>query len=63
MNLLTNPVLILVVELIVLGFAAWLVETAPFLDATFKQFIKWVLIVVAAVLVVVFLLGLFGVTI
>lgn len=63
MDLLTNPVITLVVELIVLGFAAWLVDTAPFIEAQFKQIIKWVLIVVAGLLVAIFLLGLFGIKI
>lgn len=62
MSLLGNPVLLLVIELIILGFAAWLVESAPFIDASFKGFIKWILMALAAVLVVVFLLGLVGIT-
>lgn len=62
MNLLANPVITLVIELIVLGVASWLVTSAPFIDEPFKGFVKWVIIAVAVILVVVFLFGLFGVT-
>lgn len=53
-------ILTLLVALVVLGFFAWLAITAPFLEATFKEFIKWVLIALAGVLVIVYLLSLIG---
>lgn len=52
----------LIIELIVIGFASWLVTTAPFIDDSFKQIIKWILIAVAAFLVVYFLIGYTGVS-
>lgn len=52
--------ILLIVVLVVLGFAAWAIETAPFLDSTFKAAIKWLLIVLAGVFVLVYVLALIG---
>lgn len=50
-------ILSLIVWLLILGFVAWLVSIAPIIDATFKNFIKWILVVIGAVMVLMFLLG------
>lgn len=44
----------------ILGFLAFIVRIAPFLDNDFKNFIKWVLIVIAAVVVITFAFGAIG---
>jgi len=50
----------LVIYLIVLGIVAWLVGLATIIDARIKQIINVILIVVAAVLVIDFLMSLAG---
>lgn len=47
----------LLVEILILGFVAWLVDLAPFINPTFKTFITYALIVIAAVLLIGFLIG------
>jgi hypothetical protein len=49
-----------VIVLAVLGIIAWLVNRAPMIDASFKQFITFSLLVIGVVVVVVFLLSLVG---
>lgn len=50
-------VLSLIVWLVVLGVVAWIVSLAPFVEATFKKFITYVLLVIGAIMVISFLLG------
>lgn len=50
----------LIIWLLVLGLIAYLVEIAPFLDGTFKVFIRWALIAVGVVILISFLLGYAG---
>lgn len=50
----------LIIWIVIIGFIAWLVTTAPFIDPQFKSVIKWLLIVVVAVLVIMFLIDLIG---
>lgn len=47
----------LIIEVLILGFVAWLIEIAPFFDPLFKSVAKWILIAVAVILVIVFLVG------
>ena len=56
--MISSSILTLVIWLIILGVLAWVIDMAPFIEGTFKTFIRYALIVVAAVLVVVFLLAL-----
>lgn len=56
---LTNIVGIIVI-LLVLGLIGWVVGKAPFIEQPFKTFINYVLIVIGAVVVIYFLLGLVG---
>lgn len=53
-------VLYLVLTLCIVGFAMWAVENAPFISATIKPFIRWVIIVGCGIWVIVLLLSLFG---
>lgn len=55
-----SSVAAVVVSVLILGFIAWIVESAPMIDASFKAFIKWVLLAIAAVIIIVWLLGLVG---
>lgn len=50
----------LIKELVVLGVAAWLVSIAPFINGQFKTIINYALIVIGAIIVVSFLLGITG---
>lgn len=50
----------LLVGILILGLIAYLVSIAPFIEATFKSIINFVLIVVAVILVIYFLLGVTG---
>ena len=52
--------LALIIWVVIIGFVAWLVSTAPFIDPTFKAIIKWLLIVAVAVIVITFLIHLLG---
>lgn len=56
-----SSVLVVIVAVFVLGFLAFIVESAPMIDPSFKAFIKWVLLAVAAIILVVWVLGLIGV--
>lgn len=55
-----SSVVAVVVAILVLGFLAWIIESAPMIDGSFKAFIKWVLLAIAAIILVVWLLGLVG---
>ncbi len=56
-----SSVVVVVVVVFVLGFLAFIVESAPMIDASFKAFIKWVLLAVAALVLIVWVLSLVGV--
>lgn len=47
----------LIVWLLVLGFVAWIVQIAPFIEPKFKSFIIFVMIAIAGLLVLSFLLN------
>jgi len=47
----------LVVILIVIGIVLWLVETAPFISASFKPVIRWVIIAVVVLWLVAVFVG------
>lgn len=55
-----SSVAVVVVSVLILGFIAWIIESAPMIDPSFKAFIKWVLLAIAAVILIVWLLGLVG---
>lgn len=50
----------LIVTLLIAAVFVWGIDQIPALDATLKQFIKVVVYVIAAILVILFLAGLFG---
>lgn len=56
-----SGVAVVVVSVLILGFVAWIIESAPMIDTSFKDFIKWVLLAIAATILIVWLLGLVGV--
>lgn len=47
--------------LVILGILAFVFSRATFIDAEFKELIKWVLIVIGAVAIVIWILSLVGV--
>lgn len=49
-----------VIFLVILGIANWYVGKSPILDPDFKSFIKWILLGVGALVVIWFILSLFG---
>lgn len=49
------------VVLVVVGFLLWVVESAPFISATMKPMLRWLLIVVAGFICIALLLKLVGV--
>lgn len=51
---------VVVVAVLVLGFIAWIIDGAPMIDASFKGFIKWILLALAGLILIVWLLGLVG---
>lgn len=51
----------LIITLAILGLVAWLVGIAPMIDATFKTFINYALIVVGAVVLIVWVLNYAGI--
>lgn len=53
-------ILALIVYLVVLGIIAYLVNLAPFIQQTFKTFIVYVLILIGAIILISFVLGLVG---
>jgi hypothetical protein len=55
-----QSLLFLIVVGIVLGIILWLIDAAPFIPALFKQIIKYVIYVVAAVILINFLLSIVG---
>jgi hypothetical protein len=57
---LIQGLIFLVVVGIILGIILWLVDKAPFIPALFKQIITWIVYVVAAIILINFLLGLTG---
>jgi hypothetical protein len=50
----------LIVWILIIGFVAWLISTAPFIEATFKAIIKWLLLVAVAFVVISFLVHALG---
>jgi hypothetical protein len=55
-----RSLLFLIVVGIILGVILWLVDAAPFIPAIFKEVIKWVIYVTAAVILINFLLSIVG---
>lgn len=53
--------LYIVVALVIAAFLLWIVESAPFISATLKPLIRWVVIVLCALFVIGLLLNLLGV--
>lgn len=53
-------VIIIVALILGLGFLAWIVESAPFIDSSFKALTKWVLLVIAGLILIVWLLSIVG---
>ncbi len=49
-----------IIVVLVLGFIAWLVSKAPSIDPTIKQIAVFLIIAIAAIIVIYFLLGLVG---
>lgn len=57
-----KEILVICFVLAVLGLIAYLVNRAPFIEATFKTFIVWALIVVGAIYLIWTVAGLLGVS-
>jgi len=52
--------LTLIITLFILGLIAWLVSISPITNPTFKSFINFALIVVGAIVLIAFVIGVFG---
>lgn len=50
-----------VVVVLVAGVLAWLIQSAPFIDARFKQLGVWVILAVAVLIILLKLVGIAGV--
>lgn len=50
----------ILIEIAILGFIAWVVNRAPIIEQPFKSFIVYGLLVIAAVILIGFLLGITG---
>ena len=54
-------ILSLIVWLFILGFVAWLIERSPITSPTFKSFMVYALVIIAAFMLISFVLGTTGV--
>ncbi len=53
-------VLVLIIMIVAIAFLAWVIDSAPFISASFKPFIKWILMVIVGALVLLWLLSMVG---
>jgi hypothetical protein len=51
----------LIVTLLLMGLFLWILSKVTFIDGTIKEIIKWLLVIIAVAVTVLFLLRLFGV--
>jgi hypothetical protein len=59
-NSLIHGLIFLLIAGVVLGILYWLIQSAPFLNALFKQVLGWLVILFGALILINVLLGLVG---